>query len=322
MQSPTIVLLCSTLITMGISGTIPYFGDYAEQSKRLEYGQMTSRGRNGKTLLFLLGGKASPNQDQTRPKRGNRGIWTVRLGGSPTGFPSKRIEKWTLIIPIGPITLPIPTVQGQINGTNGGQVPPQPPASSNYDQPNKGNNGQQSPQHSTSPKSDSVDSRNYGHVSLQPLTSPTNDRSREENKGTQSPQLSPNPNSVDSRKYGHVSPQPPTSINYDQSKKGNNGKQSPQLPASPNPDSVDSRKYGQQPPQSHAVPNPNSLNSRNSGTGNACFAPIDPGMCRGQVTRYGYDPKQNRCFPFRWTGCGGNKNRFITVQKCELACRV
>ncbi|KIH64439.1 Kunitz/Bovine pancreatic trypsin inhibitor domain protein [Ancylostoma duodenale] len=49
---------------------------------------------------------------------------------------------------------------------------------------------------------------------------------------------------------------------------------------------------------------------------------MDPGKCRGKMIRYGYDPEKNQCVPFRWTGCGGNKNRFAKKHECELACRV
>ncbi|KAK6733055.1 hypothetical protein RB195_017053 [Necator americanus] len=57
-------------------------------------------------------------------------------------------------------------------------------------------------------------------------------------------------------------------------------------------------------------------------TFNACYLPIDSGLCRGSLLRYAYDSITNQCLPFMWTGCGGNMNRFKKKYKCELACRL
>lgn len=33
-----------------------------------------------------------------------------------------------------------------------------------------------------------------------------------------------------------------------------------------------------------------------------------------------YDPDWQSCFAFKYTGCGGNANRFITIDDCESKC--
>ena len=57
----------------------------------------------------------------------------------------------------------------------------------------------------------------------------------------------------------------------------------------------------------------------------ACNKTLDIGLCNVQeVPRYSvkfyWDSVERRCKPFRYTGCGGNENRFHSLQKCEHTC--
>lgn len=47
----------------------------------------------------------------------------------------------------------------------------------------------------------------------------------------------------------------------------------------------------------------------------------NPGVCKGQYTRYAYDSASNRCFEFLYGGCGGNPNRFVRKQDCIEICK-
>lgn len=51
----------------------------------------------------------------------------------------------------------------------------------------------------------------------------------------------------------------------------------------------------------------------------ACLAKPDPGPCRGAITRYFYDYRDNRCKPFRYGGCRGNAS-FKTLDECVSYC--
>ncbi|KHJ92054.1 Kunitz/Bovine pancreatic trypsin inhibitor domain protein [Oesophagostomum dentatum] len=54
-----------------------------------------------------------------------------------------------------------------------------------------------------------------------------------------------------------------------------------------------------------------------------CFSEPDKGdACRGKkpVLRYYYDTKLEECLPFRYEGCGGNKNNYQTPSSCYQAC--
>lgn len=56
--------------------------------------------------------------------------------------------------------------------------------------------------------------------------------------------------------------------------------------------------------------------------GGTCDASIDPGPCRAQIPRWGFDAQTGACERFLWSGCGGNANRFETRAECETACAV
>ncbi|XP_038576005.1 tissue factor pathway inhibitor a [Micropterus salmoides] len=51
-----------------------------------------------------------------------------------------------------------------------------------------------------------------------------------------------------------------------------------------------------------------------------CFSPVDSGTCHGKEERFAYNPKTKRCKSFFYSGCGGNKNNFITRRSCFRNC--
>lgn len=51
-----------------------------------------------------------------------------------------------------------------------------------------------------------------------------------------------------------------------------------------------------------------------------CSDPRDPGSCQEHLVKFYYDRGYGRCLEFAYTGCGGNGNRFSTVQECESVC--
>ncbi|KAF4794299.1 Tissue factor pathway inhibitor 2 [Turdus rufiventris] len=52
-----------------------------------------------------------------------------------------------------------------------------------------------------------------------------------------------------------------------------------------------------------------------------CYSPKDEGLCSSSVPRYYYDTKTKSCKEFRYTGCGGNANNFVTEMDCYNVCR-
>uniref|UniRef100_A0A8C0ZG25 Tissue factor pathway inhibitor 2 n=1 Tax=Cyanistes caeruleus TaxID=156563 RepID=A0A8C0ZG25_CYACU len=51
-----------------------------------------------------------------------------------------------------------------------------------------------------------------------------------------------------------------------------------------------------------------------------CYNPKDEGLCSSSVPRYYYDTKTKSCKEFRYTGCGGNANNFVTEMDCYNVC--
>ncbi|NXJ76433.1 TFPI2 inhibitor, partial [Trogon melanurus] len=52
-----------------------------------------------------------------------------------------------------------------------------------------------------------------------------------------------------------------------------------------------------------------------------CYSPKDEGLCSSSVPRYYYDSKSKSCKEFKYTGCGGNANNFVTETDCYNVCR-
>ncbi|XP_075256690.1 uncharacterized protein LOC142349160 [Convolutriloba macropyga] len=51
-----------------------------------------------------------------------------------------------------------------------------------------------------------------------------------------------------------------------------------------------------------------------------CQLQLDIGSCSEKIVRYQFDKKQNKCDPFFYSGCGGNRNNFPSRAKCESTC--
>jgi hypothetical protein len=61
--------------------------------------------------------------------------------------------------------------------------------------------------------------------------------------------------------------------------------------------------------------------SKSSKKINPCNLQMDIGKCRALISRYYYDAESKTCKEFNWGGCGGNLNRFETLQNCQAACQ-
>ncbi|KAG5441362.1 U-actitoxin-Avd3f [Clonorchis sinensis] len=51
-----------------------------------------------------------------------------------------------------------------------------------------------------------------------------------------------------------------------------------------------------------------------------CFLPNDSGMCLASMPQVFFNSTSGACEHFIYGGCGGNENRFETVEECEQAC--
>lgn len=52
----------------------------------------------------------------------------------------------------------------------------------------------------------------------------------------------------------------------------------------------------------------------------SCLLPRAEGNCGEKQSRWYFDQSENRCMPFYYTGCGGNKNNFESRDACESDC--
>ena len=52
-----------------------------------------------------------------------------------------------------------------------------------------------------------------------------------------------------------------------------------------------------------------------------CSLPAVTGPCRAAFPRWFYNSTAQRCESFTYGGCGGNANRFKTIELCESACQ-
>lgn len=51
-----------------------------------------------------------------------------------------------------------------------------------------------------------------------------------------------------------------------------------------------------------------------------CLQPFEPGTCEGYFPSYGYNAQTGACESFVYGGCGGNDNRFETLEACLDTC--
>eukprot|EP00731_Ephydatia_muelleri_P026231 Em0018g331a len=51
-----------------------------------------------------------------------------------------------------------------------------------------------------------------------------------------------------------------------------------------------------------------------------CSLPKDSGSCNNAIRRLYYNPVQNKCISFVYSGCGGNSNNFALSKDCINTC--
>ncbi|VVC99084.1 unnamed protein product [Leptidea sinapis] len=56
------------------------------------------------------------------------------------------------------------------------------------------------------------------------------------------------------------------------------------------------------------------------GRPDVCYLSPAYGDCTAQYIRWAFEPVQEKCLPFQWSGCGGNDNNFEFKQSCEDTC--
>ncbi|KAL0985322.1 hypothetical protein UPYG_G00155460 [Umbra pygmaea] len=52
----------------------------------------------------------------------------------------------------------------------------------------------------------------------------------------------------------------------------------------------------------------------------ACLLKRDQGSCQDYNLKWYFDTTKSKCSPFWYGGCGGNRNRFETLEACEGFC--
>ena len=53
---------------------------------------------------------------------------------------------------------------------------------------------------------------------------------------------------------------------------------------------------------------------------NFCGLEPETGLCEAYLPSYFYNVTSKRCETFIYGGCGGNDNRFLTLQQCQATC--
>ena len=53
-----------------------------------------------------------------------------------------------------------------------------------------------------------------------------------------------------------------------------------------------------------------------------CYLAPEAGACNNSLSRYYFDASSKQCVAFTFSGCGGNSNNFITLEKCRETCGV
>ncbi|CAF0851289.1 unnamed protein product [Brachionus calyciflorus] len=54
---------------------------------------------------------------------------------------------------------------------------------------------------------------------------------------------------------------------------------------------------------------------------NVCELNAEPGICRGYMEKFFYNKDTKKCEKFIYGGCGGNENKFNTIEECEAKCQ-
>ncbi|RZC31999.1 Kunitz BPTI domain containing protein [Asbolus verrucosus] len=51
-----------------------------------------------------------------------------------------------------------------------------------------------------------------------------------------------------------------------------------------------------------------------------CKLPESRGYCRALIPRWRYDPATGKCYEFKYGGCDGNGNNFVSQKACMSFC--
>lgn len=51
-----------------------------------------------------------------------------------------------------------------------------------------------------------------------------------------------------------------------------------------------------------------------------CLEPKEPGQCTDYSERWYYDAEDRRCHRFYFSGCGGNRNNYQSLEECSTRC--
>ncbi|RVE49179.1 hypothetical protein evm_006186 [Chilo suppressalis] len=68
------------------------------------------------------------------------------------------------------------------------------------------------------------------------------------------------------------------------------------------------------------APPPWAYVPKNLGKPPQCYDPPVSGHCTEEIMRFGYNPFMDECQAFVYSGCGGNRNNFLTAEQCEGEC--
>ncbi|OWK02927.1 hypothetical protein Celaphus_00008014, partial [Cervus elaphus hippelaphus] len=64
----------------------------------------------------------------------------------------------------------------------------------------------------------------------------------------------------------------------------------------------------------------NNIQDQEASKPTFCMEPQLKGDCKATIMRYFYNAKTGLCERFRYGGCGGNRNNFLTKEECMKTC--
>lgn len=63
-----------------------------------------------------------------------------------------------------------------------------------------------------------------------------------------------------------------------------------------------------------------SLSSTHNQQLESCALQKDTGNCQERHARWHFSQNDNKCMPFYYSGCDGNKNSYVSLEECEGKC--
>jgi len=70
----------------------------------------------------------------------------------------------------------------------------------------------------------------------------------------------------------------------------------------------------------NSFPSKDACDKQCMGRNRVCQMELQSGLCRADLTRYFFNMTSGDCEEFRYTGCGGNSNRFMSEKACWSTC--